>query len=36
MEEMRAEDQKEDTGTTLFHQLMAQRTDVEEDAVRLK
>ncbi|TNN40602.1 putative protein C7orf62 [Liparis tanakae] len=33
MEEMTAEDQKEeDTGTTLFHQLMAQRTGVEEDA----
>lgn len=37
MEEMKAEEEKEDeTGTSLFHQLMAQRKDLEEDVVRIK
>ncbi|XP_044036040.1 testis-expressed protein 47 isoform X2 [Siniperca chuatsi] len=32
MEEMKAEEKKEDeSGTSLFHQLMAQRKDLEED-----
>lgn len=32
MEEMKAEEKKEDeTGTSLFHQLMAEREDEEED-----
>ncbi len=37
MEEMKAEEKKEDeTGTSLFHQLMAQRKDLEEDVVRIE
>lgn len=37
MEETKAEEKKEvETGTSLFHQLIAQRKDVEEDVVCIK